>query len=219
MIDWSEVKTVLLDMDGTLLDLNFDNFFWQEHVPMRYAQKHAMDIEQAKAELFPRFQKVEGTMNWYCLDYWTGELGLDIAQLKEEVDHLIAVHPHVFDFLDGVRNKGKRLVLVTNAHSKSLNLKMKKTELGRHFDQIICAHDYGMPKEDVRFWDNLQKDEPFIREQTLLVDDSLAVLRSARQYGISWLLAILKPDTKRPVREISEFDAIHSFDALLPVLD
>lgn len=206
-------------MDGTLLDLNFDNHFWQEHVPLRYAEKHYMTIVEAKAELFPRFQRAEGTMNWYCLDFWTRELGLDIVQLKQEVEHLVAVHPHVFDFLDSVRRQGKRLVLVTNAHSKSLELKMKKTELGQHFDRIICAHDYGMPKEDVNFWEHLQKQEPFVKERTLLVDDSLSVLRSAREYGISWLLAVFKPDTRRPKRIIEEFSAIESFDDLLPIGD
>lgn len=32
-IAWQEVDTVLLDMDGTLLDLAFDNYFWQTLVP------------------------------------------------------------------------------------------------------------------------------------------------------------------------------------------
>jgi len=216
MIDWSNIDTILLDMDGTLLDLNFDNHFWQEFVPKRYGEKHGIDTAAAKAEIFPRYQRVEGTMNWYCVDYWTGELGLDIAQLKQEIDHLIAVHPHVFEFLDVARASGKYLALVTNAHSKSLELKMKKTELGRHFDRIVCAHDYGLPKEDLRFWDHLIKDIPFDKQRTLLVDDSLSVLRSAKDYGMAYLLAVFKPDTQQPVREISEFNAIHSFDDIIP---
>ncbi len=36
MIDWDNIDTVLLDMDGTLLDLGFDNWFWQPHVPEQY---------------------------------------------------------------------------------------------------------------------------------------------------------------------------------------
>lgn len=216
MIDWNRVDTVLLDMDGTLLDLNFDTHFWVEHVPRRYAEKNGISIKQAKMELFPRMRAVEGTMDWYCLDYWGRELGLDVALLKREVDHLIAVHPYVIEFLNEVRGSGRRAVLVTNAHMKSLELKMEKTRLGGHLDQLICSHDFGMPKENPHFWHRLQESAPFDPARTLLVDDSLPVLRSAREYGIAWLLAVLRPDTQSPVRDVGEFDAIDSFRDIMP---
>ena len=218
-LDWPTIRTVFLDMDGTLLDLHFDNYFWREHVPLRYAQMHGLDLMQAKEDLFPRFQKAEGTMEWYCVDYWSNELGLDIAMLKEEVDHLIAVFPHVTDFLDAVRKNGLRVVLVTNAHGKSLALKMDRTRLGGHFDALICSHDFGIPKENPEFWIRLQDRESFDRQSTLLVDDSLSVLRSAEQYGIRHLLAVLQPDTRGPVRDIVEYPAIHSFLEIMPPVD
>ena len=218
-LDWPTIRTVFLDMDGTLLDLHFDNYFWREHVPLRYAQMHGLDLMQAKEDLFPRFQKAEGTMEWYCVDYWSNELGLDIAMLKEEVDHLIAVFPHVTDFLDAVRKNGLRVVLVTNAHGKSLALKMDRTRLGGHFDALICSHDFGIPKENPEFWIRLQDRESFDRQFTLLVDDSLSVLRSAEQYGIRHLLAVLQPDTRGPVRDIVEYPAIHSFLEIMPPVD
>ncbi len=164
-------------MDGTLLDLNFDNHFWREHVPLRYAEKNQLDIESAKQELFPRFRNAEGSINWYCVDYWSEQLGLDIVMLKEEVDHLIAVHPHVIEFLDRLKQQGKHRALVTNAHHKSLMLKLERTALHHHLDDIICSHDFGVPKEDSSFWSKLQSRLPFNKQRTLLVDDSLPVLR------------------------------------------
>ncbi|WP_126452319.1 GMP/IMP nucleotidase [Sulfuriflexus mobilis] len=216
MLDWNAINTVFLDMDGTLLDLNFDNHFWQEHVPLRYAEYHGLDIDRSKEELFPRFRAAEGTMEWYCVDYWSQELGLDIAELKREVEHLIAIHPYVIDFLDAVRAVDKRVVLVTNAHAKSLDLKMKRTRLGGHFDSIICAHDLGMPKEHREFWQSLQSRESFEPAHTLLIDDSLPVLRSAMAYGITHLLAIHKPDTQAPNKDVGEFNAIYSFNDIMP---
>ena len=216
MIDWEKIHTVLLDMDGTLLDLHFDNYFWQQHVPKRYAEKHDLSFEDARQLLMPRFRSREGTMQWYCVDFWTKELGLDIALLKAEIDHLIAVHPHVVQFLDRLRELNKYVALVTNAHQKSLMLKMDRTELSHHFDTIICAHDFGMPKEDIRFWDNLKQCIDFDNQHTLMVDDSLPVLRSARNYGIQYTLAVLEPDSKTPRREVSEFDAIVDFSDIMP---
>jgi 5'-nucleotidase len=216
MLQWNDIDTVLLDMDGTLLDLHFDNHFWQEHVPLRYAQQHGIDIAQAKAQLSARFKKEEGTLNWYCVDYWTRETGLDIPVLKEEVEHLIATHPHVIDFLTALQHKNKKAVLVTNAHGKSLQLKMRRTRLGAHFDQIISAHDLGLPKENPAFWNKLQHHVNFAANSTLLVDDSLPVLRSAKQYGIAHLLAVYQPDTRRPPKDVGEFAAIRGFKEILP---
>lgn len=217
MIDWQRIDTVFLDMDGTLLDLNFDTYFWLEHVPRRYAEKHGMSLQEAKDNLMARYQAMLGTIDWYSIDYWSEELGLDIALLKEEVDHLIAVHPYVTDFLDAVRAKGKRVWLVTNAHMKSLELKMNRTRLGGHFDRLVCAHDFGLPKEQPVFWEKLQQLEAYQPERTLLVDDSLPVLRSAREYGIAWLLAVYEPDTQQPRRDVEEFGAIETFRDILPV--
>ena len=150
-LPWSSIDTVLLDMDGTLLDLHYDTHFWTEHVPLRYAEKHGIAPHDAREQLRKRYHRAEGTLDWYSVDYWSRELGMDIAVLKEEVDHLIAVHPHVIEFLDSARAAGKRIVLVTNAHGKAIRIKMDKTRIGGHFDNLICSHDLGLPKEDVEY--------------------------------------------------------------------
>jgi len=159
---------------------------------------------------------MEGTMEWYCVDYWSHELDLDIAMLKTEIDHLITVHPHVDDFLATMQSLDKRTVLVTNAHARSLELKMDRTGLHRYFDAIVCAHDFGIPKEDPDFWHRLQAEQAFAPERTVLVDDSLPVLRSAREYGIAHLVCVSEPDSKNPPRHTDEFDCIRNFSELLP---
>ncbi len=215
-INWRAIDTVFLDMDGTLLDLNFDTYFWTEHVPQRFAEKHGIALAQAKEQLYPRFHAVVGTMDWYCIDYWTHQLGLDIALLKEEVEHLIVVHPFVPEFLERLRGAGKRVVLVTNAHMKSLELKMERTRLAGHFDAIVCSHTFRLPKEQPDFWQQLQESEPFAPARTLLIDDSLPVLRSARGYGIGHLLAVEQPDSRQPPRVAEEFPALRSFEQIMP---
>lgn len=216
MVAWDEIDTVLLDMDGTLLDLNFDTHFWLEHVPKRYAEKYGIAIEQAREHLYSRYRSIEGTINWYSVDYWTEQLGLDIALLKEEIDHLIVVHPYVVEFLEKLRERGKYVALVTNAHTKSLAMKMERTQLARHFNDVVCAHDFRIPKEDAEFWPKLKLRVPFDETRTLLVDDSLPVLRSAKEYGIGWLLAVRRPDSCKPEKDVGEFQAINSFRDVMP---
>ena len=146
---WDEIDTVLLDMDGTLLDLHFDTHFWLEHVPARYAEANSLSIEKARAQLMKRYRSAEGKLEWYCVDYWSDQLNLNIEILKQEVDHLISLRPDVISFLQALANAGKHRILVTNAHGKSLSLKMKKTPIGDHLDEIITAHDIGLPKESM----------------------------------------------------------------------
>lgn len=221
MLDWAQIDTVLLDMDGTLLDLNFDNHFWQKHLPRRYVETKGLSgasADAAREELTARFHVHAGTLAWYSVDFWATELELDIMRLKEEVAHLIDVHPHVSEFLAAVRASGRRIVLATNAHHKSLTLKMARTGLSPHFDALITSHELGAAKEEQAFWERLHAVEPFDPARTVLVDDSLPVLDSARRYGIGHLVAVKRPDTQQPEKHTGGYVAIDDFSQLLPGL-
>ncbi len=216
MPDWNNIETVLLDMDGTLLDLHFDSHFWQHYVPERYAAQRGLDIATAKSILQPQFKKHEGTLNWYCLDFWSNELDLDIVALKKDVSHLIAIKKGALEFLHTLRAMGKRCVLVTNAHHGSLGLKLEHTRLDDHLDKIISAHELGLPKEDTTFWQQLQNFEHYKPDQTLLVDDNLYALRSAQQSGIKHLLAACHPDSQAPPHHTDEFPCFIQFNEIMP---
>lgn len=212
--DWQQIDTVLLDMDGTLLDLHFDNHFWLDHLPSAYAAHHNLSEEEALSELNKSFVGLRGTLNWYCLDYWTELTGLPIAELKRDVQHKIGFRPHVKDFLQRLRDMGKRTVIVTNAHRDSVDLKMEHTGLDQLVDHIISSHDYQEPKESQAFWDHLRQEEKFDPARTLLIDDSQAVLESAARWGIGWLLTIYHPDSQKAPNTDSRFPGVHHFDEL-----
>jgi putative hydrolase of the HAD superfamily len=217
VIEWERIETVLLDMDGTLLDLHFDNYFWQEYLPMRYAELKGLEPVAARLHIVTRTSEIRGSLNWYSTDYWSEMLQVDIVELKHEVSHKVAIRPFCIDFLDALRGAGKDIVMVTNAHHDSLALKMDKTQLAHKFDRLITVHEFSMPKEDPNCWQEVHKRHPFRGDRTLLIDDNLHALESAREYGIDHLLAITQPDSQQPPRQIDDFDAIHSFDEIMPV--
>jgi putative hydrolase of the HAD superfamily len=217
MIDWGRIDTVLLDMDGTLLDLHFDNYFWQEYLPHRYAEINRLDPEQAKRSINQQTRSIQGTLDWYSTDYWSEVLEIDVVELKHEVSHKVSVRPHVEDFLDALREAGKDVVMVTNAHHDSLELKMNKTGIADKFDRLITVHEFSLPKENPECWLEVQRRHPFDPSRTLLIDDNLRVLESAQEYGIDQLLAIFKPDSMAPVVDVMHFLAIHSFREIMPV--
>lgn len=213
---WDEIHTVLLDMDGTLLDLHFDNYFWQQVVPHHYAMSRGLDVVTARAILKPLFDRAAGQLNWYCVDYWTQELNLDISALKNHHADLIQIKPHAQDFLEQLRSAGKRTILVTNAHPKSLAIKMQRTQLHRWLDAVVSAHDVGVPKEDTNFWVKLKTVEPFNPDHTLLIDDNLRALYSATRFGIRYLYAVAQPSSRAPRIPTEEFPAITSFQGWAP---
>jgi putative hydrolase of the HAD superfamily len=215
-LDWTAIDTVLLDMDGTLLDLYFDSHLWKRHLPQRYAELHGLDFNSARDEIAPRIRAREGTLQWYCLDHWTQELGIDIALLEREVAHLIAIRPHAAELLSFLRDSGKRLVLATNAHRRSLEHKLERTGIAEYFHHIVSSHDFGAPKEERAFWQQLQDNHPYAPTRTLLIDDNPNVLRSAREFGISHLLAVALPDSRGEKRAHPDFHALESFLDLLP---
>lgn len=217
MINWHQIDTVLLDMDGTLLDLHFDNYFWMYHVPTVFSEQHGIEKEQAFADLHARFESERGKMQWYCLDFWSDKLNMDIALLKQDVAHKIAIRPWAEEFLKELHRSNKKAILLTNAHRDSLDLKMEKTRIDGYFDALVSTHDYGYPKEEQELWHALQKDFPFDPEKTLLIDDTEAVLSSAMQFGIKHLLTLHQPDSQAPPRTELQFQAIHHFNEVLPV--
>ncbi len=215
-INWNEIDTVFLDMDGTLLDLYFDSYFWKTHLPKRYAEKHDINEVQANDHIIPRLQQKEGTLEWYCLEHWSDIFQLDLVSLKQEVEHLIQYRPSAREFLETLQRENKRLVLATNAHMDVIKLKFLHTDLEIFFDKIICSHDFGCAKENSGFWEAVNEVEPFDKQKTMFIDDNLSVLRQAKVYGIRHLYSIHKPDSKLPPKKTDEFLAIRDFRDLLP---
>lgn len=210
-LPWSQIDTVLLDMDGTLLDLHFDNFFWLDHLHQCYARQHGLSVEDARNQLVPLLARHTGTLEWYCVEFWTRQLQLPIRTMKHQQRHRIAARPHALEFLQALRAAGKRIALITNAHRHSLEIKLEQVAMAPWLDAIISSHDYGYPKEDPQFWHALYQQFPFVPERTLFIDDSLAVLRSAARHGIGHLRCVATPDSQKPAKDCAEFLDIGDF--------
>jgi putative hydrolase of the HAD superfamily len=214
---WSEINHVLLDMDGTLLDRYFDDYFWEHLVPEKYAEKHNITFGRAKVMLLKKYKVHEGTLNWTDIDFWTRELDLDIPALKEQIRHLIEVHPHVEDFLKELKHVNKNVILVTNAHYKTLKIKLRKTRIGGYFDKVITSSEVGCPKEDIEFWKRTEKMLRFDRETTIFIDDVMENLRAAGEFGIRYIILKTMASSKdKEAGDNGTFLAISDFKELLP---
>jgi HAD superfamily hydrolase (TIGR01509 family) len=216
MVHWPDIDTVLLDMDGTLLDLHFDNHFWLEHLPLRYAEHKGCEFSEAHRYLMQLSERLHGSLDWYCLDYWSDAIGMDIRALKEEVQHLIQLRPGTAAFLQFLRAQGKQMVIVTNAHPKALSLKLAASGLDREIEWQISAHQFKLAKENTGFWARLQEHAGFDYQRSLFIDDNLNVLRCARAEGLPHTVQVLHPDSSRVPNPLSEFPGVLQLDELIP---
>lgn len=215
-LPWNAIDTVMLDMDGTLLDKHFDDYFWEQYVPEHYSLLKDIPIEEAKEQLLARYHAVKETLDWSDLNFWSRELGMDLQELKLRINHLIGMHPYVVEFLEHCLHSRKKLYLITNAHSSTLAIKLEKTAIGPWFDRIICAEEVGAAKEEPRFWVQLERILEFDKTRTLLVDDSEKVLVTAKEHGLAHLVFVARPSSRQRVQYSCLFPSIVYFKELLP---
>lgn len=218
-VDWTQVDHVLLDMDGTLLDLSFDNDFWGRRIHEKYALVNHISVDEAVRKFEPLFKRVEGTLSWYSTDFWSRQYGYDIIEHSEKYSAGIQWLPYAQEFLNTLRQKGKRTTIVTNAHPDIVKLKHQKTGIKDLVDSTVSSHELGHSKESPRFWKALQERLEFGANSTLFFDDSPAVLKAALQFGINGSISVCQPDSTQPKRSPSTHLAIDNFKELTKSLE
>lgn len=214
-IEWNEIDDVLLDMDGTLLDRHFDNFFFEEELPRRYAALRALPFEEARERLIAMYRSVEGELAWTDLNYWTRRVGIDVVAMHKELDHMIGFLPGAEEFLRHLRQLGKRVTIVTNAHSTGVSVKVAKTGLDRYVNRIVDAFEVGYLKMRPEYWPNCQQLLSFDPSRTLFMDDDEGCLMAAKEFGVAHLVHSAKSSSQLPPAPLSQFFSIAGFAPLL----
>ncbi|WP_025822724.1 GMP/IMP nucleotidase [Shewanella marina] len=213
-LPWQQIDTVLLDMDGTLLDLHFDHDLWMNCVPQQLVAKHGIGLVQAHEQVNQAYNNVAGKLDWYCIDYWQQQLQLDILALHVQNQDKIAMRSDCLPFLQQLKQLNKRRILTTNAHPQNLALKLKCTDLEQHLDEVVSSHQYGAAKEDPEFWQALFAEFQLDPKRCLFIDDSEAILLASQQAGVAYQLGITTPDSQKPKKQFNHFQAIDNFHQL-----
>jgi putative hydrolase of the HAD superfamily len=217
-IDWRSIDDVLLDMDGTLLDLHYDATFWLNNVHSIVANLTG-EPEHAIQERFHReLKKHEGTLAWYCTDYWADFFGIDLIEAKQQLAHLIRFRPHAEQFLQALNSLPLRTLIATNAHPDVIQLKLNVVPLADMVDGIVSSHQYGVAKEHPDFWHALFDEYAINPDRTLFMDDSPKVLDAADRAGVREVVEIRHPNLSEPPRTTWR-QGIDDFDVLFPGLE
>ncbi|MEM9620840.1 MAG: GMP/IMP nucleotidase [Pseudomonadota bacterium] len=214
LLDWSKIDTVILDMDGTLIDLNYDNHVWNDLVPVAYAEAANLSLTQAKQNLHEHMAEIHGTIQFYNFDYWSNYCGINMVAIHELVTEMIAYRSGVLEFLEWLNDSGRQTIIATNAHRDSVVIKNRFTNIEAVVPKLVSSHDYGYPKEDPRFWASLQHQHPYTPSHALFVDDNEPVLDAAALAGINHLLCVSEPDSDRPLRTNLSYPSFNCFSEI-----
>ena len=173
-------------MDGVILDNTYDNNFWQNQIPAVLAEKKGWSFEDAKRLAVQIFNYKKNTMDWYDLDYWSNMLNIDIEEQKRlpESYDKIKLYDGVFDILKKIK-KDRKIILITNAHRKTLNIKLKKYDLSPYFDDMVCAHELHYVKEDIQLWYLLRSKYQLDFKKTILIEDTIKNILVGLSAGIN----------------------------------
>ena len=207
---WNDIKTVLLDVDGTLLDLHFDNSVWDNSLPEAFARKHNLSMSESRSNLYQHMRKVRGKIEFYSFDYWSSFTKIDIEKLHELQQEKIAFRKDAEWFLSKISGK-KATFIATNADRKSFGIKDTKLRLTNKVKGVFSSQDFQSPKEEQAFWSAVQNATGFEGSTTLMIDDNEKVLEAAASYGIEHLRFVETPDSQKGTRHSSKFIGINNF--------
>ena len=214
-LNWDEIDDVLLDMDGTLLDRHFDNFFFEEELPRRFASMHGLSFERSRDQLMAMYRSVEGELAWTDLDYWTERVGIDVVAMHKELDYMIGFLPSTESFLRELKTLGRRVTILTNAHQSGVEVKIAKTGLDQHVDRIVTASEVGYLKMRPAYWPTCQQLVGFNPTRALFIDDDEGCLAAAQQFGIAHLVHSAKSSSQLPPAFSASFRSVESLSTLM----
>lgn len=214
MINWKLIDTIFLDMDGTLPDLYYDNFIWEIAIPQEYMKQRGIMLKQADLLIKKLIDKHRGTLNAYCLKYWSKLLNINLLNLHYKHRDKIKFRDGAEEFLNKLQKQNLNVFLVTNADDDNLKLKLSITCLNKHVKEIYSAHKLGYAKEQQEFWLKLQDKIQFSKNSSILIDDNKHVLSAAQKFGLGDLFLIDKPCSMTKRINSAEYKIVKDFKQL-----
>lgn len=214
-LNWQDIDTVLLDMDGTLLDKHFDDTFWQSYVIEKYAEKNCLSYKGAQTFCDEKFKEAFNGHDWTQTTYWSSTFGLDIIALQNELSHLIKALPSTIYFLNFLRSNDKKVIMVTDSDLPSLQLKLKQVNIREYFQHFFHSTSMGIAKTELDFWPSLHKKYNFDPIRTLFVDDRDNILQIASDFGIKHIVAMASPSSNSPTKFSKKHPSIASFTEII----
>ena len=156
------IRYLSLDMDGTIVSRKYVDYFWLELVPRLYAERHCLDLEEAKRVVFNSYDEVgQGDIRWYLPRYWFQRFGLmdKLDYALREAGRLIEVYEDALKFFE-LAPDHVALVLSTSAAREFINLVFSRVPfLEKRFLRVFSSSsDFSLPGKPPEFFIAIQRE-------------------------------------------------------------
>lgn len=178
-------EVIFIDFDGTLVD-SLDLLYLAY---CDFMKEHA--LEGTKEE----FDYLNGKSSKEIFSYLQSKYYFDPAcqTLAEKYQQLLIdlyaskaeLFPDVRIFLQRAFKKGKRLVIVTSAKRKLVDLVLEKEQIGRYFEMIVSAEKLEHGKPDPEIYQQALNLVGVPSEQAVAIEDSINGLKAASSAGVA----------------------------------
>jgi HAD superfamily hydrolase (TIGR01549 family) len=124
------IEIVSFDVDGTLVDPDFNDLIWQRVIPELVAKKENIDFNTALQRVQREYDIVgEKDNKWYDIKYWIKFFQLDVnyKELLEKYENEIKIFPETCQVLEKLTNNYK-LICISSMPREFLQPKVKKIE-------------------------------------------------------------------------------------------
>ena len=208
MIKLNSTTAILLDLDGVILDIEYDIKFWESWLPEHMARKLNLSEEEAKSEILTKIEMQKGTLNFYDLNYWDDLLNIDCMQIikeKEEKCFYIKGSYEALQKLSALQNPKH---ILTNGDPRIQEYKAETQNFLEFFDSIFYSMYVGYPKESKEFWTLARHNLNLDFEDTIFIDDDFKVVTAAAKAGVKQVAWITPGKNRILQNEIKTFPSL-----------
>lgn len=122
-----EIKIISFDIDGTLVDPDYNDLIWHRAVPEMVAKKREIDFENAVDYVQQQYDRVgKNDYRWYDIKYWIEffQLKIDYQSLLEKYENQITLFPNVPEVLAELSKK-YQLISISTMPREFMDIKIK----------------------------------------------------------------------------------------------
>ena len=152
-------RVISFDMDGTLTDLSFVDSVWLEGIPKLFAHNNQISLEEARKRVKSEYDRVGNEkLEWYDLNFWLDKFSIDVSpqQVLKSFREKIRVFQDVPTVLENLKNRGYRLIVITNARREFVDIEMRQTGIQGYFERIFSSpSDFRLTKNATRVYENV----------------------------------------------------------------
>ena len=196
MTKFNSTTAILSDLDGVILDLNYDMKFWQDWLPDALALSSGKTRSEIKAELVAMMKNQEASLNWYDLNYWDEYFKVDCLEIIKAQEERCSFLDGSVDALNKFAALPNPKYILTNGDPRLFDFKSESANFLDYFDSHLCSMQVGYAKEQKEFWSLASQYLKLDLKNSIFIDDNFKVVTSAVKAGVGQVYWINKGRSK-----------------------